>query len=345
METYNITGVEIFSAGTWNGDDYDVKDLQEMVGAFEENKTAVRPYLKLGHDDEQKLLQSDGLPAAGWVDRVYVLGDKLLADFSSIPKKIFELITAKAYRKVSCEIFWNVKIGEKLYNRMLGAVALLGADTPGVMNLNDILGMYSKVKSDEKHVYELKTVAFGCEEKENKMSKTENEIKLELDLKAKADENEQIKKDYAKVQSDAKAKDEELEQLRAAKKVADDLAVKAASEATAAKREQFVTQLISEKLCFVAMKPYILSLLGEEKKEYDFDDGKKKLSSKEELLKETLKLFAAAAGVNFVESSKTGADDDKVKQEKELDEKIKKYATDNKVSYGQAYKSILAQQS
>lgn len=340
METYNIQGVEIFSVGKWNGDEYTHDDLQGMVVAFEENKVAVRPFLKLGHDDDQKLLQNDGLPAAGWIDRVYLYGDKLIADFSSIPKKIFELITSKAYRKVSSEIYWNVKIGDKTYKRMLGAVALLGADTPGVMNLNDILGMYSKVKGDERHCYELKHASFG--EKETPVQKTESEIKLELDLKAKADENEQLKKDYSKSVEDQKAKEKEIEQLRADKLAADRRASDLAAESEKTKREQFTSELVSQKLCSVAMKPYVMELLGEEKKEYAFGD--KKLS-KQDVVSEMLKLFKAATEVNFVESSKTGKeDDDKRKLELEQDAEIKKYASEHKITYGQATKAILAQQ-
>lgn len=338
METYNIQGVEIFSAGVWNGDEYSLDDLQGMVQAFEQHKEHVRPFLKLGHDDGQKLAQKDGMPAVGWIDRLYIKGEKLVADFSDIPKKIFELIQAKAYRKVSSEIYWNTKIKDAYHKHMLGAVALLGADTPGVMNLKDILAMYSKPEGETLHTYEL-NVAFGGEKKETTMSKTEQEIKLELDLKAKADENEQIKKDYAKAKEDADAQAKELEELR---KYKADLEIKAKQledEANQAKIEKFTTELISEKLCTPAMKQYVVELMGQEKKEYSFDD--KKLS-KEEVLKEMLKLFKAAAEVNFEENSSTGKDDSKI-SDKEIDDQIKKYAAEKSISYGQAAKVVLAQ--
>lgn len=90
-ESFKIQGVEIFSVGNWNGDDYTHDDLYEMVRAFDDNKVGARPHLKLGHDDKQELIQRDGMPAAGWIEKLYVVGDKLVADFSDIPKKIFEL--------------------------------------------------------------------------------------------------------------------------------------------------------------------------------------------------------------------------------------------------------------
>ena len=96
MDLKQIKGVEIFSTGKWNGDNYTREDLEEMVLAFEETKAGARPYIKLGHDAKQKLLQADGMPAAGWIDRVYIKGEKLMADFVDIPGKIYALIEKKA---------------------------------------------------------------------------------------------------------------------------------------------------------------------------------------------------------------------------------------------------------
>lgn len=106
MLTTDINGVEIFSAGVWNGDKYSVADLDEMIRAFKETQGGYRPFIKLGHNDQQQLLQADGMPAAGYIGDVYREGDKLKANFTDVPKKIAELISVKAYRKVSCEIYW-----------------------------------------------------------------------------------------------------------------------------------------------------------------------------------------------------------------------------------------------
>ena len=338
METYNIQGVEVFSVGTWNGDPYTREDLNGMVAAFEQHKETVRPFLKLGHDAKQKLVQKDGFPALGWAARLYVVGEKLVADFTDIPKKIFELIQVGAYKKVSCEIFCNTKIGDAVHKYMVGAIALLGADTPGVMDLNDILAMYTVVSGEDKRTYE-QNFAFEGEKKETAMGKTENEIKLELDLKAKADEAEQIKKDFSKAQEEAKTKDAEIESLKKFKSDAEAKEIVLIGEANKAKVEKFCTELVAEKLCSPAMKGHIVELLGSDKKEYSV--GETKLS-KEQLLKEMLKLFAAAKDVNFVENSSTGKDD-KQNSDKETDAKIKTYAAENKMSYGQAAKAILAQ--
>jgi len=143
-ETFDINGVEIFAEGVWNGDRYTAQDIEDMVRSFEETKGTLRPYLKLGHDNEQLLAQRDGLPAVGWIERLRKVGTKLVADFVKVPKKVYELIQSGAYRRVSSEIFFNIKIGEKMFKRALKAVSLLGADTPAVQNLEDIMAMYSE---------------------------------------------------------------------------------------------------------------------------------------------------------------------------------------------------------
>jgi hypothetical protein len=141
--THDIPGVEIFAAGTWNGDTYTVEDLDEMVRAFEDTHERLKPYLKLGHDDKQKLLQRDGYPAAGYISRLYREGSKLVADFVKVPKAIFELLKVGGYRRVSSEIFVGMPVAGKVYRYLLKAVALLGGDTPAVQTLKDVLALYA----------------------------------------------------------------------------------------------------------------------------------------------------------------------------------------------------------
>ena len=148
---YDIDDVEIFSVGKWNGDEYTEQDLDDIVKAFNEIGGQIKPFLKLGHDNKQKLIQEDGLPSAGWITKLKRKGNKLVATFSNIPKKIKELIDKKAYGRISSEIYWNVKINNKNYRRALKAVALLGANTPAVNSLDDWVDLYTE---DEKKNYE-----------------------------------------------------------------------------------------------------------------------------------------------------------------------------------------------
>lgn len=331
---HTVKAVEIFSAGTWNGDAYTVEDLDLMVKAFEENKDHVRPFLKLGHSEDQKLLQAEGLPAAGWVEQVYRKGDKLMADFSDIPNKIYELIHRKAYRKVSCEIYMNCQIEDKKYPYFLGAVALLGAETPGVMNLDDILAQYRLMTEASKNLYAsqhqaatIKTYSFKADEVKpiqeiKTMSKTEREIELEAKLAA--------------LEAEKKASDEKLV-------VAETEAKKFAAEKQETAEKLFqveldkaVDGLLGEKLITPAMKPYVAALLGKEKAEFSIAE---KTYKKEELVKELLKLFQAKGEVNLEEGSHDGKDVE-VSKADDLEAEVQKYSEEHKVSYSAAYRAV-----
>ena len=139
--SFNLEGVEIFSEGTWNGDKYTAKDLSAMVENFDE--TGFQPPLKLGHNEEQSELK-DGAPALGYVNKIYIEGSKLLADFVNLPKKVYEAIKRGNYKRVSSEIYWNYKSDGKSLDRVLKAVALLGSEIPAVTNLESISGLYNK---------------------------------------------------------------------------------------------------------------------------------------------------------------------------------------------------------
>jgi hypothetical protein len=151
LETVDIEDVEILAPGTWHSSTgvttFEDKDLDEIVASFEEIKgnkeVNYEPPVKLGHSASQKLLQEDGYPAAGWVSSLKKVGNKLLASFVGVPKKIAELIEAGAYKKVSSEIYTAYEIGGKKYGKALKAVSLLGADIPAVKTLNDIVAQYS----------------------------------------------------------------------------------------------------------------------------------------------------------------------------------------------------------
>lgn len=346
-EMYQIQDVEVFSAGTWNGDTYDVKDLHDMVDAFNLHNQGVRPYLKLGHDDNQQLLQEDGMPAAGWVSNLKVVGEKLVADFCDIPRAIFDLIKQKAYRKVSCEILWNVRIGDMYHKHMLSAVALLGADTPGVMNLKDILGMYRIGKpklyatSDE---FESRTYELVAQHKEGTMpQKSEAEIKLETQLEQANKEKLKLEGDLKEYAAKKEQEEKELSELREYRKSAEAERAKLLAEAEQAKQDQFLSALVQEKLCSPAMKPYALALLGPEKKEYSVKVAdKEEKMDKQQLLKEMLKLFSAAKDVNFDENS-SAVKTEKKNQQQLLNEKVDKYMADHKVDYKTAVKSVISE--
>lgn len=328
LKTYRIRQVEVFSAGEWNKDKYSTEDLHQMVQAFENLKEGFKPYLKLGHDNSQKLAKSSGLPSVGWVERLYVQGQKLFADLEYIPEKIYKLIKSKAYRKVSCEIYWDLDVNGIKYPRVLGAVALLGAETPGVGNLQDIINMYSQ-KSDLVFKAFEKDDTFKTYELNFTGDEMEDLEKAQAELEAKKKEYASLEAAKVELEKKAEADKAELEALRQEK-------AQALAEAQAAKIAKFVTELESKKLVTPSMKDLVTGLL-EDKKEYSL--GEKKLS-RDEAIEQILTLSQEAAKVNFDENSRADFAKKEDKQ-KSLDEEIKKYAEDNKCSYGQAMKAVM----
>ena len=130
---------EIFSTGLWNGERFTRRDLHEIARNFRRLQRQLQPPLKFGHDEGQTLLgQRDGDPALGWVEQLWVRGDRLLARFAGMPRVVLEAIRAGRYRRVSAELYFNVRQGGKRLGKALKAVALLGADLPAVTNLNDL---------------------------------------------------------------------------------------------------------------------------------------------------------------------------------------------------------------
>jgi len=135
---HSIDRVEVMATGTWKGDPYTEQDLDNMVSAF--NDLSFKPRLKLDHGS-QKI--ADGLPALGYVSKLWREGKKLVASFVDIPKTIYELIKNKAYNSVSSEVWFNRVFEGKVRPRVLTAVAFLGDKLPAVDTLKDISAMYS----------------------------------------------------------------------------------------------------------------------------------------------------------------------------------------------------------
>jgi len=188
IETIDLNEVPIFSAGTWNGETYTEKDLDEIIDSFENIGKELKPMLKLGHDEKQILLQRDGYPSAGWITELKRKGNKLVANFKQVPNKIGDLIKNKAYGRLSSELFINLKHGDKIYPKALRAVALLGGDTPAVTSLDDFINLYSENDYEmiKNYIYQevesmdseqIKKFEMQIKEKDNEI----NEMKTKID--------------------------------------------------------------------------------------------------------------------------------------------------------------------
>lgn len=240
METVTIEDVEIFKAGTWNGDSYKMEDLDSMVVNFDSLGDRIKPPVKIGHGEDQGYLKKEGLPAAGWVTKLKRVGDTLKATFSDVPKRIADLIKKKAYRRVSSEIYPEYKTQGANFRNVLRAVAILGGDIPAVETLKDIEALYLSQKADSATVWRLFELDdFNKKggdkmdyEKEYKMLKEQHdglqkkfgELETELKKLKESDkdaelgklqeENKKLNEEIKKLGCDKSASDEELKKKK-----------------------------------------------------------------------------------------------------------------------------------
>lgn len=153
ITAYTMAGIELMSAGTWNGVGcpvggcvFTTQMIDEMVAAARANPNFRVP-LKLGHSQRQELLGS--LPAAGWVENLRRVGDRLVADLTDVPKAIAQILQAGGWRNRSIEVSYDQQLDGKTYATVLTGLALLGDGLPAVNNLADIVALYeSDAKSD-----------------------------------------------------------------------------------------------------------------------------------------------------------------------------------------------------
>lgn len=135
-----ILGVEIFATGKHNGETYTEADLDAMVNAFKELDFA--PAIKAGHTD------APGTPALGYIANLQRVGNKLVSDFVDVPDEVATQIRDKKFNRVSSEIYFNLERAGKKFSRALKAVALLGAEVPGVAGLKPLSACFAEISAE-----------------------------------------------------------------------------------------------------------------------------------------------------------------------------------------------------
>lgn len=180
---------EVFAVGTWNGYNFTLKDLEAMVDSFDALNGAgyLEAPLKFGHNDEQAW--TDGHPALGWVEKLYIKKDeqgrdKLMATFANVPKVVYDSVLTGRYRKVSIELEFDVKHKGTMYSYVLTGVALLGADLPAVNTLADLTAYMSRDSMVSAKRVEFSAIKGNLEQKDTNMAEIDD--KELADLRAKA---------------------------------------------------------------------------------------------------------------------------------------------------------------
>jgi len=127
MTSQTLERIEIFATGEWNGQSFDVADLDEMQRGFEQERQAGRLPVKLGHS------AADTEPARGWLSKVWREGDRLLARIEQVPQEVVDGIKSGAWRHVSVELLHEVETAAgRSYRWLLDGLALLGSARPAV---------------------------------------------------------------------------------------------------------------------------------------------------------------------------------------------------------------------
>lgn len=135
----DLKGAEIMGTGDADGRGvtFTLDSLHSIANAFSGLGLKGRVPLKFGHGDKNQPF-TEGAPALGWVDRVWVEGEKLMADFTDMPEIVYNAVKRGLYKFVSVELLQNVQAGTRRIPWVLDAVALLGADQPAFGNLKDL---------------------------------------------------------------------------------------------------------------------------------------------------------------------------------------------------------------
>lgn len=364
LKTVDIEGVEIFATGRWNGRRFTEQDLDNIVQAFKETKDLLKPYVKLGHSEDQKLLRDDELPAAGWIENLRRVGSKLLADFKRVPLKVKELMDIGAYRTRSAELYPNINLGGKTYPLALKAVALLGSATAAVGSLADIVKLYVKQFEPalafsagvEAEVYNfgqakeddsmtLEELRQQHEELERKYSESKARIStLEAELKlVKEGDVEKLKQDFSQSQAKIielsgkiKEGDGKLAQAEAKVKESEEKLLKFARERKEEQAKVKVEELINKGKLAPAQKELAYSLI--------LGDSKFKVGDKEyDPSTAVLEFIEQSSGVTLPTDGRTGAGEaargvaGSGEVGVELDLEVKKFAQEHKVGYREAY--------
>lgn len=367
---YELKDVEIFASGEWNGDKYTEVDLQELVRGFKDTFTALQPYVKLGHNNDQTILAKDGLPAAGWIHNLKIKGNKLLADITGVPKKVYELIKNGAYKRVSSEIFFDITVAGKKYPKLLKAIALLGADTPAVQTLDDILALYGLEGTGNTKAYEFNVADITAIETTGG-SKVEKLLEMLKMLSEKAAAGESItpeagKEFFAefrkhcnfeidKAESEVKAEQERdaaltekaaaeklLTEKEAELKTLTDQNAELSEKIFSAEVDKKIDELITGKKITPAQRDYVKSIITGLKS--TGNTRKFKFGDTEKTLEEVFFAFTSTLDVNINTEGQTGAGEAKLSDEpdekgftgSQLDKEVKKYMADNKVDYKSA---------
>jgi cation transport regulator ChaB len=344
-QTYELKDVEVFGTGEWNKHKITDEDLDNIVNGTNEIIDQLKPKVKLGHDDKQELLQKSGYPAGGWITKLKRAGNKILVDIKEVPKVLYDLIKNGAYKRISSEILYDYTepSTKKKYEKVLSAIAFLGADLPAITNLKDIAALYDADENANLIIYE----------KQEKIKRKEVIYIMANGIKITEVEGKKFVavEDYEKVTKEAegqKGYKEKFEAEEKKSKESEEKLNKISKEKREAEIKTFIDTHCSEKdMRFLPkQKEVLMTLIGstsDEKKIKFMVDSKEIELSQRELLEKFIELQPNFSDKIFAELSKGGEKEEEGKDKLTPEEKkVQKYMDEHKdVSYRDAVLAVL----
>ena len=355
-QTYELKDVEVFGKGTWKGVKITDKDIDDIVNNTNEIIDKLKPKVKLGHGDKQELLRKTGLPAGGWITKLKRAGDKILVDIKEVPKVLYQLIKNGAYKRISSEILagYTEPSTKKKYNKVLSAIAFLGADLPAVTNLKDIAALYDVNDKADIILYpELKDIKNKIRKEVYIAMADKKVIITEMDGKkfVSVEDYEQIEKDKKAVDEKVKAGEDYKSKFEAEEKKAKEAESKLAKtdkEKREAEIKTFVDSHCSDTdMRFLpSQKEILVTLIGStsDEKVIKFTaDGIETDLSQRELLEKFINLQPNFSDSIFTELSKGGEEEEEGGEKlTPKEKKVQKYIDEHKgVSYRDAVLAVL----
>ena len=162
QEKFGIKNVAIFATGVWNGEKFEIKDLDRMIKNTNEliERKLITSKMKLGHIEGdlekevevkfQKLNDEGALPVFGKITNFKRIGSTMFADFSDIPKEVYGMIENGMYNDRSIEVYPIIKIDSEKFIDVITAVVLLGSAQPAVKGLGGIFDMALQMDENAK---------------------------------------------------------------------------------------------------------------------------------------------------------------------------------------------------
>lgn len=183
-----IRNIQLFKTGEHNGEKFTMNDLRQIVDAFD--KVGYSVPVKFGHVEEP------GLPAFGWITRIWIDGKFLMGDMEVQPF-VYDQIKSTLYDSLSIEMFYDITRDGVTYPKALKAVALLGAETPGCAGIAPLREATFAEGSFKKVVVFKEELNIMDKEKEAQFAELQSKVAL-------------MQASIASMQSELRNKDDEI---------------------------------------------------------------------------------------------------------------------------------------